>query len=262
MEKPIVFKRDSLQLVGILHLPFERKTNKKFPAVIFCHGFSGNKSEAHFIFTRLARALSNSGIVCLRFDFMGSGDSYGNFEDMTLETEMKDALSAFNYLTKKPYVDIKRVGVIGLSMGAIPASYLASLNLVSALCIWSGLAFPVEISQKILTRKMKKILQSKGKIHISGYVSGLKLGRKFFDSLETVDPLSFVSNFKGTGLIIHCADDHSIDLKHPFAYYRAMHKSSTSRKLLILPEGGHTFVTEKSENAVISETVAFFSEVL
>ena len=76
MEKPVIFKNNlEKQLVGILHLP---EKEGKFPAVIICHGFKGNKTQRKFV--GLGRELAKNGIVVLRFDFYGSGDSEGNFE--------------------------------------------------------------------------------------------------------------------------------------------------------------------------------------
>jgi alpha/beta superfamily hydrolase len=48
------------------------------------HGFTGSKIEAHRFFVKLARSLSDSGFIILRFDFRCSGDSDGEFEDITL----------------------------------------------------------------------------------------------------------------------------------------------------------------------------------
>ncbi|MCH9006849.1 alpha/beta hydrolase [candidate division KSB1 bacterium] len=69
-ETPVTFVRDSLQLVGMLHLPAER--TEPVPAVLMLHGFTGNKTETHSLYTRLARQLATQGIAALRFDFAGS----------------------------------------------------------------------------------------------------------------------------------------------------------------------------------------------
>jgi len=73
MEKSIVFRSGRHKLAGVMHIPEIRR--KSYPAVVMFHGFTGNKCESHFIFTKTARRLVLRGIAVLRFDFMGSGDS-------------------------------------------------------------------------------------------------------------------------------------------------------------------------------------------
>lgn len=258
MEKPVIFKSNNNALVGILHIPFEREAKKIFPGVILCHGFSGNKAESHFIFTRLARNLTRANIVCFRFDFMGSGDSSGYFEDMTLETEIQDAENALKYLIKQPFIDKRRIGILGLSMGAIPATIIASRYQLKSLCLWSPVAFPCEIEKKILTRKIKRRLLEKGEAYLTE--AGLRIGREFIESLKKTDPLTLAKNFGGHAFVIHSKDDTVINSYHSLSYYHAFHHLAKTKKMIILQKGGHTFVMEDAENLVMRETVEFFRQ--
>ncbi|HOK80050.1 MAG TPA: alpha/beta hydrolase [bacterium] len=259
-ETPIVFKSGKNHIIGILHLPDGRHTTKKYPAVIFCHGFSGSKSESHFIFTKTARQLARSGIACLRFDFMGSGDSAGSFEDMTLETEIQDTFQAYKYLTNLRFINRKTIGILGLSMGAIPAVIVSSKIHLPALCLWAPVAHPEELSKKILTAAMKKKIQKQGTTYLTG--TGLRIGKNLINSLEKIKPVEAATHFSGHVLIIHSHDDSVINVAHALAYYKAFHNAATTKRLIVLKEGGHTFVTEKSENLVIQETVKFFVQSL
>ena len=88
MEKiPFVIGKEGNRLFGIIQKPYG---DQKFPAVIFSHGFTGNHLEPHFIFKRTADALCEQNIMSIRFDFFGSGNSDGAFEEMTLQTELND----------------------------------------------------------------------------------------------------------------------------------------------------------------------------
>jgi len=259
MEKPIAIRNKSYQIIGMLHLPSSKET-KKFPCVILCHGFTGNKSESHFIFTRLARTLARSGISCLRFDFRGSGDSSDYFENMSLFTEIQDAVIVYRYLVKNRFINKEKIGVLGLSMGAIPAVYLASKYPVHSICLWSPVAFAPEIGKKIMTRRIKRKIEEHGKVYLAG--SGFRIGKRFIDSLEKVNPLSYALDVKGHSFVIHSKDDISVDISHGLAYYKAFHKSSITRKIMILQKGRHTFVFEDAEKFVISETEKFFLKTL
>ncbi|HOJ30991.1 MAG TPA: prolyl oligopeptidase family serine peptidase [bacterium] len=260
IEKPITFQSGRSQIVGILHLPDRKTTYEKFPAVIFCHGFSGNKSESHFIFTKTARQIASCGLACLRFDFMGSGDSAGSFEEMTLETEIFDAFQAYEYLAGLPFINKENIGILGLSMGAIPAVIVASKIPLKSLCLWAPVAYPEEISKKILTAAVRKKLQQQGTAYLNG--AGLRIGKHFINSLKKINPVEAASRFCGHTLIIHSKDDPTINVSHALAYYKAFHNAAITKRMIILEKGGHTFVTEQSENIVIQETASSFTQTL
>ena len=78
METPVVFDSKGQQIVGMLHVPNGRG---RFPGALLLHGFTGTKTESHRMFVKLSRRLAEHGIASLRFDFRGSGDSAGEFEE-------------------------------------------------------------------------------------------------------------------------------------------------------------------------------------
>ena len=255
MEKPVIFESEGKKLSGIVHLVEGKKT----PGVILFHGFTGHKAESHFIFTRLARLLCKNKISVLRFDFMGSGDSEGNFEDMTFITEMKDGENAVGYFKKFKNVDKERIGVLGLSMGAVTAVYTAWKLNTKSLCLWSPLAYPSIIIKK-LTKKIKEQLEKKGKAYLPG--TGLYISKKFIESRKFVKPLEFAKEYRGNVLIIHCKDDKTLPLKHSLSYFKNFHYNTRFSELVIFDKGEHTYIIEKTEKDVLEQTVKFFKETL
>ncbi|MEX2305295.1 MAG: alpha/beta hydrolase, partial [Waddliaceae bacterium] len=111
----IVLENFGEKIFGIFHLPIGIK---KPPCVMFCHGLAGHKIGEHRVYVYLAELLSKVGIASLRVDFRGSGDSEGEFSEMTLEGEVSDALVALNFLRESPLVDPERIGIYGRSFGA------------------------------------------------------------------------------------------------------------------------------------------------
>lgn len=258
MEKNINFKSGRYNLSGVLHIPYKRE--KPYPCVVMFHGFTGHKAESHFLFTKTARILSSKGIGVLRFDFMGSGDSEGKFEDMTLLTEIQDGKNAVKLIMNDKTFDRTRIGIIGLSMGAIVASYVATEYKTRTLVLWSPLAYPELITKRILTRALKKNLKEKGKIYPPGM--GHYLGEGFFKSIEKVKPLTMAERYHGNVLIIHTKDDSTVPIDHAFSFFKTFHNKAIMPRLMILAEGGHTFTTEFSEKTVIEETSSFLAETL
>ncbi|MEM0011325.1 MAG: alpha/beta hydrolase, partial [Candidatus Bathyarchaeia archaeon] len=65
-EQFVCFYNRNEKIVGMLHIADSRA---KSPAVMMCHGFTGQRMEAHFLFVKTARRLAQNGITVLRFDF-------------------------------------------------------------------------------------------------------------------------------------------------------------------------------------------------
>ncbi|MBP9752414.1 MAG: alpha/beta hydrolase, partial [Proteobacteria bacterium] len=63
---------------------------------IYAHCFTCTKNitAAHVI----SKTLASLGIGILRFDFMGLGESAGNFEDTSVSSNISDIVSAYNFL--------------------------------------------------------------------------------------------------------------------------------------------------------------------
>ena len=96
------------------------------PFVILFHGFCDDRNEINFVHTELSRRLCQEGIASVRFDFAGSGESDGRFEDMTVSGEVADGLAILDYVRGLDFVDKSRVAIHGLSMGGCVASMVAS----------------------------------------------------------------------------------------------------------------------------------------
>jgi len=258
LEKNILIKSGKYNLAGILTSPGNKGVYS--PLVIMCHGFTGSKSESHFLFTKTARFLAKNGISSLRFDFMGSGDSEGSFEKMTLGSEIKDGKNAVAFLKSGNLFDTGKTGVLGFSMGSVTAACIAAQFGMKSLVLWSPVAFLSELSMvKKINRTIKKKLSEEGKAYFPEI--GHYIGRKFFDSLKETDPLEYARHYRGNVLIIH-AKEENFKVEHPLAYFKAFHKNAVMPQFLMLDEGGHTFKTEFSEKTVIQETASFFAATL
>lgn len=129
-ETPFILRTPRAHLAAVLH----RAPGKGL--VILCHGFTGTKTESGRLFVQMARALQKAGINALRFDFMGSGDSSGDFNQMTPNSQIRDALDVLAWGRRR----YKKVAFLGLSFGGgtvICASYQARLR-PDALLTWSS----------------------------------------------------------------------------------------------------------------------------
>lgn len=125
MEKYVELTRPSGRMRGMLHLPQRSAFRPPWPAVALYHGFTGSRMEARFLFVSFSRLLARHGIASARFDFLGSGESDGEFQDMTLSGEIEDARAVLDHLARVRGVDRRRLSLLGLSAGGTVAGCLA-----------------------------------------------------------------------------------------------------------------------------------------
>ncbi len=198
MELQVSFSSDGEAVFGVLHLPEQMPA----PGLIMCHGFTGHKAETHRLFVAAAREFSRHGLGVLRFDFRGSGDSAGEFQQMTVSREIADARAAFDFLASRSEVDAGRLGVLGLSLGGCVAACVAGREeRVRALVLWAPLAHPSRLHDRLAPEfASQEVLD----------MQGWALGRPFLEDLRNVDPLAELKRYNGPSLVVHGTVDESV----------------------------------------------------
>lgn len=251
MEKQISFTVRGQKLYGMLHLP---EGKGPFPALSLFHGFTGQRMEPHQLFVKTARALARTGIAALRFDFRGSGESEGDFKDVTVSGEIEDGRESLRFLGAQREVDPNRLGVLGLSMGGFVASSLAVEDpRVKAMVLWAAGAQAYRMFPRYvhLTGPNREQWVRQGRWDFGGNV----LGSGFLEDLEKREsPLSRLSAFAGKALVLHGDADASVPVSEAEAYRKALGRKA---KVHILKNADHTFNRTGWEKTVIDTTLAW-----
>ncbi len=251
MEKPVVFRSESQQIVGMLHLA---EVRGRAPAVVFFHGFTGKKVEAHRIFVKTARALAKKGIHCLRFDYRGSGDSEGEFSQMTVASLMADARAAVGFARGVSEVDQERVGVLGFSMGGmIAAQVLAEDARLKAAVLWA----PVAEASSLLVEDAETI-DRKGTRDLGGWA----VSRAFVREYSEADPLSGMGQVKVPVLLLHGDEDDSVPMEHSQEYLKVLQQAGSDTALKIIHGAGHAFESVDFERRVVQESTKWLARHL
>lgn len=147
MERQISFISRHHKVNGWAHIP---KTSDKAPAIVLCHGFTGNCSE-HGLFESFGREASEAGFYVLRIDCVGSGESGGDFAEHTcLGGWRDDMLTAFAFAAEQPEVDALRMAAMGISMGAGAALLSLEESRIKAAVGWAPVLYPAEVFRKIM----------------------------------------------------------------------------------------------------------------
>jgi len=251
MQKPLYFENEGQLIAGTLHVPEGKGPH---PAVIFCHGFTGNKGETHFLFVKTSRELARRGIASLRFDCRGSGESEGEFDEVSPSGEISDARRALDVLAKQPGIDQGRLGVIGLSLGGLVAACVAGREpAIRSTVLWAAAC---ELWQP--EDKSRKQMKSRGWSDIGG----LKLGAGFFKDFGKIDPIREIAASKSAVLIIHGKGDQIVPFNHAERYYAAVHVRGRKAKVVLLDGVDHTFNRVDWEAKVIKTSAEWLGKTL
>ena len=114
-------------------------------AVLMLHGFTGTRDELRSaggdgMFARAARLMAERGVVSMRIDFRGSGDSDGAWADTTPDGQARDAAAALAALARMQGAGGHRPAVLGFSMGGLAA--IAAAQGASRVVLWNPVMEP------------------------------------------------------------------------------------------------------------------------
>lgn len=108
MQQISINNRSDLKLSALLSVPADPHC-----LVIACHGFRGAKENGGRIYS-LGEKLKQIGMGLLAFDFQGSGQSEGQYSDLTLTRQAGDLQDVINYADQQFQLPII---VLGRSFG-------------------------------------------------------------------------------------------------------------------------------------------------
>jgi len=240
------------RLAAMLHIP----TRTPAPSLVMCHGFTGNRVEAHRLFVRAAREFSKRGILACRFDFYGSGESEGEFHEMTVSNEIEDLGAVLDFLLRRPEVDSRRVGALGLSLGGVVALARAAADeRIRFVVTWSAPA-----SFQMLVETAESLF--KGADVRGEYVdlpSGYRISREFIQDIARHSVPEYARRISPRPLLILHGDR---DMVVPYSHAEELYKSAKApREVAIIKGGDHTFTGWDVEWDAITVTADWMRRV-
>ncbi len=247
-EQFVSFQNKGQTLVGMLHLPVGAGP---FPAVILFHGFTADRNEHHFLLVKAARALAAAGFAALRFDFRGSGESEGDFSQVTIEEEISDGLAARAWLQAQPLIAADRIGLCGLSVGGAVAACLAGrTGDAPALVLWAPVADP----RRVFT-EAGGVGGGFAPVPVEGGldIGGLVVGQGMIADALRLRPTEEVKAHTGEVLVIHGLADQTVPPYNGELYREALGDRCT---LHWIAGADHTFSRTWWEREVIELTIA------
>lgn len=256
LERYVECESRGLTLRGMMHVPDGREG--KLPFVILFHGFCDDRNEINFVHTELSRRLCDAGIASVRFDFAGSGESDGRFEDMTVSGEVADGLAILDYVKGLDFVDQSRIAIHGLSMGGCVASMVAGERCedVCALSLWCPAPDVVyNLRDKTLCSQDVSDIEERG----CADVEGLKLGLEFYRDALTLDPFAVAAKFTKRVNLVHGDEDITASVRCSQRYQEIY---GDRAELLVVHGAEHRFKSFDFRAARMESALAFLKREL
>jgi len=152
--QPVYFGEDS-ELYGCYHFPYDSTDT---PATLICQSTGYEYERCHRAMRQLAVQLSRKGMVALRFDYFGTGNSAGDSEDVSLQRMREDIQQAIISCRKR--TGANKLALVGLRLGARMAAQVAgSSTEIDSLVLYA----PVFNSKELVNewRHQQRVFNSK-----------------------------------------------------------------------------------------------------
>jgi dipeptidyl aminopeptidase/acylaminoacyl peptidase len=240
-EERITFSNPHGQnLVGILHHTAARTD----AAVVLCHGMESSKESEKIV--ALSRQLSERGILALRFDFAGSGESEGNFAEMTYSGEVEDLRAAHDFALQ--YAP-KKVGIFGSSMGGTVALLFAGQEkTVAALATLAAPLHPEKFRDKLLTPEEARQWRTKGYI----IYHDRRLNISLLDDVEKLDVPQAARKISCPALVIHGDRDDTVPVEEGRELFAAL---AGPKRLCIIEGSNHRLTDPAHLQKTLAESI-------
>jgi hypothetical protein len=165
--------RDGKRLFAVLYRPHFRAESDW--GVVLCHPRGEEKQKSYRAYVKFSRALAGAGIVSLRFDCYGLGDSEGEIRDATIESQIADTRDAMQLL--RAQCGVQRFVLVGARIAALTASGAADVAalvlvapVVSGGTYWDEVLQAQQLACVARGVKPKKKMEMLSELSSSGYL--------------------------------------------------------------------------------------------
>ncbi len=252
VEKHLVPTTDGKQMTAWVILPADFDQNKQYPAILYCQGGPQQAVSQFWSYRWNFRIMAANGYVIIapnRRGVPGFGEEWnrqisGDYGGQN----MKDYLSATDYIAAQPYVDAKHIGAIGASYGGFSVYWLAGHheNRFAALVAHAGI-FNIE-AQYLETEEM--------------WFADFDMGGAPWDKDNAIaqktfatSPHKFVNNWTAPILVTVGELDYRILASQGMMAFNAAKMHGLETEMLVFPDENHWVL--KPQNAILWQRVFF-----
>ena len=248
---------DGMVIPGILYKPHQARADAKAPAIVMVHGGPGGQARRGYKYS--AQFLANHGYVVLDINNRGSsgyGRTFFTADDRKHGREpLWDCVEAKKYLSSLPYVDGKRVAIMGGSYGGY---------MVAAALAFQPEVFDVGVNIFGVTNWVRT-LQS--------IPPWWEAGRKALydeignpetelEMLRASSPVFHADKIRKPLIVIQGKNDPRVIKAESDDLVAAVKKNGVPVEYIVFDDEGHGFTKKKNQIAAYGAIVAFLDEHL
>ena len=252
VEKHMVKTTDGKEMLSWVILPSNFDPNKKYPAILYCQGGPQQAVSQFWSYRWNFRIMAANGYVIIAPARRGT-PGFGTEWNRQISGDyggqnMKDYLSAADYIAEQPYVDKEHIGAIGASYGGFSVYWLAGHHegRFAALIAHAGI-FNIE-AQYLETEEM--------------FFADFDLGGPYWDKSNAIaqntyanSPHRFVDKWTAPMLITVGELDYRILASQGMMAFNAAKMRGLEAEMLVFPDENHWVV--KPQNAILWQRVFF-----
>ena len=221
--------------------------------IIFIHGLNSDMNGGKAL--ALEQYAKKNKLNFIRFDCRGHGSSEGKFEEFTISDWRKDLLDIIDNVAKGPQI------LIGSSMGGW-LMMLAAKARPQRIKGLIGLAAAPDFGKdlyKVLNKKNKKEISTKGITKYTSYGFSYYLTKKFFIEAEKNRVLKKPFRFSKPMVLIHGLKDNVVKEDVP----RKILKKVTGKNvnIIYLKESDHR-LSSLTDLTIIKESIDYLREII
>ncbi len=247
MVREFSVQSDGIDIKGNIVFP-KAKPDRLYPAIIICHGIPGGsepRPKDDPGYEDLSLRFSSLGFAAVFFNFRGCGDSGGNFDIVGWTRDLEAVL---DHVKNTPHIDPTRIVVLGFSGGGATAVRVAA----ESQDIYAMAIVGTPASFKIFQDEPEEIiadLRERGIIRDPDFPKDID---EWLEGFEEVEPLKWISHFKGRYLlIVHGDMDELIPIDQARDLYRTAPGGIT--KFVEIPGGVHRLRLDKRVIQALNE---------
>lgn len=277
------YDSDGLKVNGLLTIPRDssvspqvtdssnqnilRNDIKKYPAIIFIHGYIPPKQyQTTQNYASYVDYLARNGFVVFKIDLRGHANSEGEPSGAYYSSDyIIDTLNAYAALQKTDFVNPEKIGLWGHSMaGNVVMRSFAAKPTIPAVVVWAGAVYSYKdfgeygISDSSYQLPQMNTERVRKRQQLLATYGEPKSGNQFWD---LVAPTTFLDDLKGAVQLHHATNDNVVDIRYSKNLNEFLNKTSVEHEFHEYATGGHN-LSDASFTQAMQQTVDFFKKHL
>lgn len=250
-QQRVVLDFGGTDLVGALTIP---SGATKCAALLLHGGPGGAKEGPSDLYVRLANAIAHVGIASARFDFLGEGESGGDYAMTSADQQVSQCKTINRWLRSTGY---EHVALVGESFGATAAlGAYEAMDVEALVLLWPAIWLLDGTFAPLIPEDWESRLQQFGAID----VEGKNVGRSFVEGLFAhSDRENELRKVAVPTLLIHGDADSEVPVMQS---HKAHVLLNDPKRLVVVPNAGHCLRRPNEQEVVIRETTAWLKTYL